>query len=36
MEVEIVRRIEKNNTIYSLSGKIELEEIKKILENMEI
>lgn len=27
---------EKNNTIYSLSGKIELEEIKKILENMEI
>lgn len=27
---------EKNNTIYSLSGKIELEEIKKNLENMEI
>lgn len=27
---------EKNNTVYTLSGKIELEEIKKILENMEI
>ena len=26
---------EKNNTVYTLSGKIELEEIKKILENME-
>ena len=27
---------EKNNTVYTLSGKIELEEIKKILENIEI